>query len=143
MTLPKLDLETARLQVKRGAALLDEKRPGWDRMIDLGRLRLASAALCVLGQAYPESIPVPQWIEQGCSSRADFISIYPDAEPDVLVCTANYDAGRYLLGLDDEQCMEHGFLVLEHQHLNLTSQLASYRILEKAWIELIEERQKA
>lgn len=37
-------------RVKRGAALLDEKRPGWWQRIDLGRLDVASDCDCVGGQ---------------------------------------------------------------------------------------------
>ena len=37
-------------RVERGAALLDEKRPGWLDLIDLDRLSIASACRCVLGQ---------------------------------------------------------------------------------------------
>lgn len=37
-------------RVDRGAALLDEKRPGWWRHIDLDRLDIASACDCVVGQ---------------------------------------------------------------------------------------------
>jgi hypothetical protein len=37
-------------RVERGAALLDEKRPGWWRDIDLGTLDIASRCGCVIGQ---------------------------------------------------------------------------------------------
>jgi hypothetical protein len=37
-------------RVERGAALLDEKRPGWDGLIDLGRLDIQSSCNCVAGQ---------------------------------------------------------------------------------------------
>jgi hypothetical protein len=37
-------------RVKRGAALLDEKRAGWWRDIDLARLDLRSGCDCVIGQ---------------------------------------------------------------------------------------------
>lgn len=37
-------------RVQRGAALLDEKRPGWWREIDLGRLDIGSSCNCVGGQ---------------------------------------------------------------------------------------------
>jgi hypothetical protein len=39
-------------RVKRGAALLDEKRPGWAREIALDRLAMNSCFNCVLGQVY-------------------------------------------------------------------------------------------
>lgn len=40
----------ARERVARGAALLDEKRPGWAERIDLPTLSMASDCMCVLGQ---------------------------------------------------------------------------------------------
>lgn len=39
-------------RVQAGAALLDEKRPGWDQEIDLDTLALESECLCVLGQLF-------------------------------------------------------------------------------------------
>ena len=40
-------------QVARGAALLDEKIPGWAARIDLARLQMASCHDCVIGQLFP------------------------------------------------------------------------------------------
>ena len=40
-------------RVARGAALLDEKMPGWAERIDLNVLNLASSCRCVLGQLHP------------------------------------------------------------------------------------------
>jgi len=50
--------ETAAASVAKGAALLDEKDPGWwradtDRAIDLDELELEDAQRCVLGQRCP------------------------------------------------------------------------------------------
>lgn len=40
-------------RVAKGAALLDEKRPGWDRELPrLSRLSIANAEQCILGQLY-------------------------------------------------------------------------------------------
>jgi hypothetical protein len=39
-------------RVKRGAALLDEKRPGWAGEIVLDRLAMNSCFNCILGQLY-------------------------------------------------------------------------------------------
>ena len=39
-------------QVARGAALLDEKIPGWDERIDLARLQMHSCHDCVIGQLF-------------------------------------------------------------------------------------------
>src|SRR5258708_35896283 len=38
----------------RGAALLDERMPGWAQRIDVGRLDLADGCNCVLGQLFTE-----------------------------------------------------------------------------------------
>lgn len=42
--------ETAHDLVQRGAALLDEKLPGWADQIDLDTLQMADGCRCVLGQ---------------------------------------------------------------------------------------------
>lgn len=45
-------MSTVAERVARGAALLDEKLPGWDQRIDLAGLELASCYRCVLGQLF-------------------------------------------------------------------------------------------
>lgn len=39
-------------RVQKGAALLDEKRPGWEKEIDIGILDIMDGRWCVLGQLY-------------------------------------------------------------------------------------------
>jgi hypothetical protein len=39
-------------RVARGAALLDEKRPGWEREIEIESIRMIDPCFCVLGQLY-------------------------------------------------------------------------------------------
>jgi hypothetical protein len=46
-------------RVARGAALLDEREPGWWQRIDLSKLDLASTCRCVLGQLF--SIADDNW----------------------------------------------------------------------------------
>src|SRR5258708_40306755 len=46
-------MSTIAERVARGAALLDEKMPGWAEHIDLDTLNLASSCRCVLGQLHP------------------------------------------------------------------------------------------
>lgn len=41
-------------RVKKGAAFLDKKGPGWHKVIDTGRLDMNSPLYCVLGQVYDE-----------------------------------------------------------------------------------------
>jgi hypothetical protein len=43
--------------VDRGAALLDEREPGWAEKIDLDTLDLSSSCGCVLGQLYLRKHP--------------------------------------------------------------------------------------
>lgn len=43
-------MSTVAERVERGAALLDEKRPGWWQEIDLGTLDIRSTCGCILGQ---------------------------------------------------------------------------------------------
>ena len=45
---------TVEERVARGAALLDEKMPGWYKRIDLGSLHMSSCHACILGQLYTE-----------------------------------------------------------------------------------------
>lgn len=40
----------ARERVARGAALLDEKRPGWANAINTGELDMSVDCMCILGQ---------------------------------------------------------------------------------------------
>jgi hypothetical protein len=64
-------------RVARGAALLDEREPGWWQRIDLDRLDLGSPCRCVLGQLITDKDPQPPslWIEIlgwfGIRSRSD------------------------------------------------------------------------
>jgi hypothetical protein len=37
-------------RIQRGAALLDEKAPGWRQRVDLDRLEMSECTTCVLGQ---------------------------------------------------------------------------------------------
>jgi hypothetical protein len=41
-------------RVARGAALLDEMKPGWDARVDLAELDLSSCRQCVVGQLFGE-----------------------------------------------------------------------------------------
>lgn len=43
-------MDTVNERVERGAALLDEKRPGWPEAVDLGRLNIRSTCDCIAGQ---------------------------------------------------------------------------------------------
>jgi hypothetical protein len=45
-------------RVERGAALLDERRPGWWDEVDVGSLYLGDPTRCVLGQLWEDSYGV-------------------------------------------------------------------------------------
>lgn len=117
-------------QAARGAALLDERMPGWYKRIDLRSLNLASEYNCVLGQLYPESCNLPLWQIYEYPSREDFVEAAmkgsigsmrtrPEAEEyaDMTSCRANYDLGKLVIFADvadsierDILCLDHGFL---------------------------------
>lgn len=42
----------ANAAVAKGAALLDQRRPGWEHDINLGRLDISFGSTCILGQLY-------------------------------------------------------------------------------------------
>lgn len=58
-----MTLQLAEKRVKRGAALLDQKLPGWFVEIDLEKLNLASDCQCVLGQLACDIVPRRTWLK--------------------------------------------------------------------------------
>ena len=90
--------------VERGAALLDERKPGWDRKVDLEKLDLYSPCNCVLGQVY-----------------GDRLSHYDGY---------GYNRGLRLLELHYQGSKLHGFTAMPNgYHGNLTA--AWRRLIEK------------
>lgn len=51
---PPVPTEDHRLAVKKGAAWLDEVRPGWIDAIDVAQLDISSGACCILGQVFAD-----------------------------------------------------------------------------------------
>lgn len=49
-------MDSVEARVARGAALLDEKRPGWERKIDLAVFALDDGCKCVVGQLFGDYI---------------------------------------------------------------------------------------
>jgi len=77
-------MSTVAERVARGAALLDEKVPGWAGRISLGELDLSSCTFCVLGQLFAvDAFVEPDW-------------------------DSGYDLGRRVLDLEDDDDL-HGF----------------------------------
>ncbi|WP_095511485.1 hypothetical protein [Rubrivirga marina] len=52
--LAALTLDAARARAARGAALLDDRDPGWADRVDPGSLHLSDGEACVLGQLWGE-----------------------------------------------------------------------------------------
>jgi hypothetical protein len=85
-----------RIRVERGAALLDERLPGWAKQIDLTILDLSSGCDCVLGQL-------------ALDLGADPKNFDMEDDEDRFVCAA-----QTIWGLDDpfaaaEKAVEFGF----------------------------------
>jgi hypothetical protein len=69
-------------RVARGAALLDEREPGWWKRIDLGKLDLASTCRCVLGQLWDDAPEL--WFDTGPYKRAlDELGLYHGKDEDL------------------------------------------------------------
>jgi hypothetical protein len=49
---PPLDVAAAARELRAAVALLDRRAPGWRRVVDPDRLRMASPTHCVLGQVF-------------------------------------------------------------------------------------------
>lgn len=124
--------------VARGAALLDEAIPGWHERISLHDLDLASPVRCVLGQLFDEDHDIPRWAELEYPSLDAALTESPDPEYMTgMVCSANYDAGKYILGLSDDSCRHHGFNhVSDHRGKRLTT----YAGLDAAWAIAVKTR---
>jgi hypothetical protein len=133
--------EETRLAVKRGAALLDVKLPGWWQRVDLEVLQLASTNQCVLGQLFAVPTVMPRWKACGFSSPEEMAAEFhvPRFDCTELVCEANYAAGKILLGLNGEACIANGFLF--HDRPDMNARMAGYAALDVAWMDLIRERQ--
>ena len=134
--------EDVRLAVKRGAVLLDAKVPGWWQKINLYLLELASGRQCVLGQVFDQPVTASRWRVHGFESAeaayAVMSAMWSLEECADEVCVANYEAGKTLLGLTPEQCVENGFLAGSG---STPRQEAIYAELDVAWAELVWERQ--
>jgi hypothetical protein len=126
--------------VARGAALLDEKLPGWHERIDLEILDLSETSVCVLGQLFEEPIKVPLWVRQRFSARADALTAgYPEEVADELVCDSNYFAGVYVLGLGQADAREYGFNVRVSE--DYETYYTTYEGLDLAWGAEVQRRQ--
>lgn len=108
--LEALTLEAARARAARGAAVLDDRDPGWAARVDPGRLALADGSACVLGQLSGE-------YRRGLRARVFDLSSAPSrfVSPVDLGFQAVGDLGDAAEGLD-------------------------YALLTRAWREIVEAR---
>ena len=110
-------------QVARGAALLDERKPGWHRQINLERLDMANPCLCVLGQVFAEAARHGQ-----DGYEAGYISLWRKDIP-------NYGGGL---------AAEHGFTLDFDLDTSLTvTRRLRWIGLQVAWIAEIRKRDAA
>ncbi len=58
--------------VQSGAQLLDERRPGWYREIDIAQLDIALGSKCILGQVYGSYFEGVKAIGLACGQTAPY-----------------------------------------------------------------------
>lgn len=105
-------------RVAKGAALLDEKRPGWERLIDLGILDIESGFACVTAQlSGVRNFKVGR--EQLGLDKASYIAHGFNTEGDCDCCVSQEDLDR----------LPEGY----HQD-------AAYATLNTLWKDLISKR---
>lgn len=136
--------DTVQQRVQAGAVLLDQKMPGWHEKIDPGTLDLHSKQQCVLGQLFTESHSMPNWkrYEYASLEQSLAMSGFTDAKElkrerefmETVTCTANYDAGRVILGLNETDTIAHGF---NHSGFDNYSEWAR---LDEAWLDEVKAR---
>ena len=98
----------ATARVAKGAALLDEMRPGWAEGILLDHLQMSSVCACVLGQVYgafyrgmqtalrcPESDPIRRTMEKAAeygfhTGPLEEYDLHPDRDDDHALVVAGY-----------------------------------------------------
>lgn len=83
-------------RVGRGASLLDEYRPGWERLVDLTKLDLADTCNCVLGQVFFDALNTEDYIyTDGFEAGVNILFRPPtwdDPELDNSTLTTGFDA---------------------------------------------------
>lgn len=108
-------------RVAKGAALLDEKRPGWERLIDLGTLDIESYRSCVTAQLSGERDFKVGRDQLGLTEGGDgtYISHGFNAEGDCECCVSQEVLDR----------LPEGYV-----------QARAYATLNTLWKDLITER---
>jgi len=137
----------ARRAVAKGAALLDERTPGWASKIDLEELYLGDGRRCVLGQLFPKerTVEAPRWLCERYNSVANYVRVNKASDVSetelrrrakeyVSHCDANYFLGAKVLGLSPRAARSHGFDAIPGH--------TDYSELDEAWAEQVLERQR-
>ena len=111
--------------VQAGAALLDDKRPGWESEIKLDKLNLRDSRSCILGQLYG-------------SYFGNLREITPDSDE-----YTQFDAREAF-------AQRHGFAIQYNRdeigvsaYTSFADRTAIWDELQAAWVGLIEERRAA
>ena len=109
-----MTINEAHERVTRGAVLLDRVAPGWYQRVDPDRLLMSTCIHCTLGQLY--------------GHFADGLT--------ALHFTDTEFGESFAL---DADAVRHGF-VLSWSELDVDNQADSYKMLQRAWIDAIEDR---
>lgn len=115
--------------VARGVALLDEKKPGWYKQIDVKKLHLSSCTDCVLGQLYGSEADLGQ--KCGPNSLAG------------LIAGSGYCLGTYTLGLtswEGDLPAKHGFSIEIPRCDSDCGYNRDWAGLTKAWVDAINAK---
>lgn len=103
-------------RVAKGAALLDAKKPGWVKTIDLSSLDMGDPCLCVLGQIF-------------------------GYEPNESGWPPGYSQGlKALFNGNRQECDEHGFDLTDHDIEHGEELPAALHHLQEAWVAAILDR---
>lgn len=111
-----MSIETAREAAARGAALLDEKDPGWRDRIDRDELDLRLPCGCIIGQDFGQRF---------CEAPEDLSGDLDDP----------YVFGLHVLGLNYEDEATYGFVAPSLFGTNPND--ASWDELQEAWVEIL------
>lgn len=108
--------ELIKSRVEKGAAWLDQQKPGWFYTIDLASLNLGCGQNCVLGQLWAEEARIKG------TNTGGYLFVRTELEPD---------------------SMENSCWVREHGFQKDGPAGINYQMLDEAWIELIKARVNA
>lgn len=103
-------------RVNRGAALLDEKQPGWAQSVAPAKLDMASSSFCIIGQSYGEFTQY-YGIPFGMRLLDADLGVWSEKEEKEL----------------DRLARDHGFLEIDDD-------IVPFDLLDRVWVYLLTER---